>query len=74
MPVEQIATIGPRSLVAWGDVVDTSPDVTVRIAGGARNAVVKMALANYTPTSGDRVALLRVGVGFWVILGKVASI
>ena len=58
--------------VRWGQVVATSPDLTVRVAGDATDTRITVRLG-VTPTVGQRVVLLRVGVE-WVLAGGVVTV
>ena len=65
-----LGTPTPATLVAWGDVISTSPTL-VRFAGDTADTQVDGRMSSYTPTTSDRVVCLRVGAR-WIILGDLA--
>ncbi|HSG29506.1 MAG TPA: hypothetical protein VLA34_13585 [Candidatus Krumholzibacterium sp.] len=60
----------PALVTAWGDVLGVSPTL-VRFAGDTADTQIDNWLTSYTPTTNDRVILLKVG-STWVILGDIA--
>lgn len=56
-------------LITWGDVSGTTPTL-VRLRGDTADTQIDLWLTSYTPTTNDRVILLKVG-GSWVILGDM---
>ena len=57
------------AITAWGDVLGVSPTL-VRFAGDTANTQIDNWLSSYTPTTNDRVILLKVG-NTWIILGDL---
>lgn len=58
--------------VSWGQVIDTSPTL-IRFAGDASgDTQVDLRLSAYTPTTGDKVLLIRVGTG-WCVVGELVT-
>ena len=60
--------------VTWGEVVQVSPTVEVRIAGDAIDRPVGLKADGLTLATNDKVALLRLGsTGGWMIVAKVVA-
>lgn len=58
--------------IVWGQVTGVSP-TKVRFAGDTSGDIeVSLRLSAYTPTTTDKVLLLKVGTQ-WVIIGKVTT-
>ena len=72
--LEQIFEAIPSSIgtiITWGQVISITP-TQVRFAGDTNDVPVSLRLGSYTPTAGDKVALLKIGAQ-WVVLGKIVS-
>jgi len=56
-------------VMAWGTVIDVSP-TKVRFSGDIVDVEVTTKLSGYTPTTNDKVVLLKIGTA-WVIIGDI---
>lgn len=57
---------------AWGLVTGVGPPVTVRLARDQTDVTVTLWLSSYTPTTSDKVLLVRTGQQ-WVIVGDLVD-
>jgi hypothetical protein len=57
------------AIITWGEVISVSP-TEVRFAGDTADVEVELYLSSYTPTTNDRVLLIKVGET-WVIIGDI---
>ena len=63
-----------QSGVTWGVVTSVETDaVMMRLSGDTRDVHLSLRLDDYTPTSGDKVAVARVGSTL-VVLGKIVDV